>query len=312
MGIQVRVAAVDSNPAVSAACQMADVCCAVPRCTAPDFIPSLLEVCLQEKVRLLVPTIDTELLTLAEHRAEFRAIGTRVVVSSPELVRLARNKVETARFLAGRGLPVPRTALLSDLLAAPDAWRWPAILKPVGGSSSVGIVRAENLAEAQAVAAGHDDYLAQELWVGREYTVNVFFDQAGTLRAAVPHWRYEVRAGEVSKGITERQPVLLEIAERLGQVLRGACGPLCFQAIVNERGEAAVFEINARFGGGYPLAHRAGARFTQWLLEEVAGLPSTANDDWEEGVVMLRYDAAVFCKQANEKDQKHEGEVSGH
>jgi carbamoyl-phosphate synthase large subunit len=55
-----------------------------------------------------------------------------------------------------------------------------------------------------------------------------------------------------------------------------------------------VFEINARFGGGYPLAHQAGATFSQWLLEEVAGLPATANDRWQDGVLMLRYDSAVF------------------
>jgi len=55
-----------------------------------------------------------------------------------------------------------------------------------------------------------------------------------------------------------------------------------------------VFEINARFGGGYPLAHRAGAKFTKWLLEEVIGAPCTAKDSWDEGLLLLRYDSEVF------------------
>ena len=55
-----------------------------------------------------------------------------------------------------------------------------------------------------------------------------------------------------------------------------------------------MFEVNARFGGVYPLAHRAGARFSQWLLEESLGLQCTANNDWRAGVTMLRYDDAVF------------------
>ncbi|NDD70965.1 transcriptional regulator, partial [bacterium] len=54
------------------------------------------------------------------------------------------------------------------------------------------------------------------------------------------------------------------------------------------------FEINARFGGGYPLADQAGAKFAQWILEELANLPSSANNEWREGVLMLRYDATVF------------------
>ena len=56
-----------------------------------------------------------------------------------------------------------------------------------------------------------------------------------------------------------------------------------------------VIEINPRFGGGYPLAWRAGARYSRWLIEETLGLESTAQaDDWRDGLVMLRYDDAVF------------------
>ena len=62
-----------------------------------------------------------------------------------------------------------------------------------------------------------------------------------------------------------------------------------------------VIEINARFGGGYPLSYAAGADFPAWLLEDVLGLSSSANaDGWRDGVVMLRYDDAVFvdCEAA--------------
>jgi hypothetical protein len=30
------------------------------------------------------------------------------------------------------------------------------------------------------------------------------------------------------------------------------------------------------------------------LLEEAAGLPLSADDNWQSGVQMLRYDAAIF------------------
>ena len=294
LGLDLRVIAVDLNPEMSAACQAADSCFRVSRCTTPEFVSELADICGTENVQLVVPTIDTELQMLADHQQEFRAIGARAVVSSPSVVRMARDKAATARFLSEQGIPAPRTALLGELLAEPDSWNWPVILKPLGGSSSVGIRRAENLADARLAATERVDYVAQELLCGREYTVNIFFDQAGNLRSAVPHHRYEVRAGEVSKGITERQPTLVDLAWRLGAALKGACGPLCFQAFVSGAGQAHVFEINARFGGGYPLAHHAGATFTKWLLEETAGLPSSANDRWEEGVAMLRYDAAFF------------------
>jgi len=293
-GLDLRVMAVDLNPEMSSACQAADKCFRVSRCTTPEFVSELADICGTENVRLIVPTIDTELQMLADHQQEFKATGARVLVSSPSVVRMARDKAATARFLSEHGIPTPRTASVGELLAEPDSWNWPVILKPLGGSSSVGMRRAESLRDARLAATERADYVAQELLCGREYTVNLFFDQAGNLRSAVPHYRYEVRAGEVSKGITERESTLVSLAWRLGAILKGAYGPLCFQAVVSGAGQAHVFEINARFGGGYPLAHQAGATFTKWLLEETAGLPSSVNNRWEEGVTMLRYDAAFF------------------
>jgi carbamoyl-phosphate synthase large subunit len=114
------------------------------------------------------------------------------------------------------------------------------------------------------------------------------------MHCAIAHERLRVRAGEVEKGVTLRDPALLDLAWRLGRALGGASGALCFQARMDADGKPSIFEINARFGGGYPLVHRAGAHFTRWLLEERLGLPRTAHDRWQDDVLMLRFDDAVF------------------
>ena len=144
------------------------------------------------------------------------------------------------------------------------------------------------------LAGGLPECIAQEYVHGAEFTVNIYFDRTGRLLAAVPHERLETRAGEVSKGVTRRNEALLRVAGQIAAALPDPRGPLCFQCILPADGVPRVFEINARFGGGYPLADRAGARFAQWLLEEAVGLPSSANNDWKDGVTMLRYDSAVF------------------
>lgn len=293
LGVELRVIAVDLDPQQSAACQVADLALPVPRCDHPEFVDAVVGICADQGVDLVVPTIDPELPPLSRHADRFRAAGAWVAVSEPAVVDIARDKLRTAQFLAGHDIPAPRSAAVAEVVAAPDAWTWPVLAKPRAGSSSIGLhllTSPDQLARLQP----DDGQMVQELLRGQEYTVNLFFDRAGRMRCAIPHRRCEVRAGEVAKGLTQRHAELERIAWLLGDTLRGARGVLCFQAITDDRGLPTVFEINARFGGGYPLAHRAGAPFAQWLLEEATGQPLNAHNDWQDGVLMLRYDAAIF------------------
>ena len=105
LGESLRVLAVDVQPEFSSACHSADASFRAPHCLDEDFIPRLLEICQHENVELLVPTIDTELEVLAAAQDTFAAIGTRVHISSPEVVRIALDKAATARFLTCAGLP---------------------------------------------------------------------------------------------------------------------------------------------------------------------------------------------------------------
>jgi carbamoyl-phosphate synthase large subunit len=294
LALPLRILAADMAPDLSAACAEADGAFKVHPCSQPEFIEDLLSLCASEKVDLVVPTIDPELQPLAANAQRFSSLGTTVAVSDPDVVAVARNKFLTAKFFAGIGVPAPRTAPLKALYASLEEWRYPLLLKPNFGSSSIGVVQIDDASQVRRIAAGREEDVVQEYCKGTEYTVNLFFDRSG-LRCAVPHRRIEVRAGEVSKARTERVPSLMAMAEKIGGALKGgALGAICFQAIVDANEQPTAIEINARFGGGYPLAHHCGATFTKWLLEMAAGRVCSAHDNWRENVVMLRYDAAVF------------------
>lgn len=295
LGVTLRVLAADLKPEYSAACQVADGRFAVPLILDPGYVEQVRELCAREQVTLLVPLHDGELPLFAAARDRFAASGTRIVVSSAEVVAIARDKLATARALAAAGISTPRTARLDDVLAEASGWTWPVIAKPAGGSASIGVhlVPDRSTLATLAQTVERSRYLVQEYCAGREYTVNVFFS-GGQMRCAVPHQRLEVRAGEVSKGRTERRADLTAIARQLAVALPGADGPLCFQGMVDGHDRASVFEVNARFGGGFPLAHRAGATFPRWLMEDVLGRDVTAHDTWRSGVLMLRHDTSIF------------------
>jgi carbamoyl-phosphate synthase large subunit len=292
-GLELEVLACDMEPALSAACGLSDRAFAVPPSGAPGFVDALLDIVRENGVDLVVPTVDPELSPLAEASGRFATLGARVHVSPPSVIDIARDKLRTSEVLAAAGVPVPLTVRWKAGVPMDGCVGWPAFLKPSGGSASRGIRvvdRPEELPDQM-----DEPMILQQLLKGPEFTVNLFIDQAGSLRSAVAHRRLRVRAGEVEKGRTERRAVFGELAAGVVRALPAARGVLCFQIIDDVKAGPRVFEINARFGGGYPLAHHAGAEYARWLLEEVAGLPSSAHDNWRAGVLMMRYDAAVFA-----------------
>lgn len=292
LGVPVRVLAADLSPSLSAACAIADAAYALPRVDEPGYADAVSEICAREGVALVVPTIDPELLPLSEAADRLAANGTRAHVSAPETIAIARDKLQTALVLDAAGISVPESAPPQAAHIGTQALPFPLIAKPRGGSSSVGLRIIESKADLAALDAT-EQYIVQRKLSGAEFTVNVFIDRQGALRAAVPHRRIEIRAGEVSKGRTERHDTMTDVAAKLAEILPGARGALCFQCFLTDLGPV-VFEINARFGGGYPLAHAAGARFTQWLIEEELGLISTAEDNWRSDLLMLRHDSEIF------------------
>ena len=292
LGVDLTLFACDLTPEWSPACVEADRAFAAPPAESDAFIPAMLDLCAREQIGLIIPTIDTELIAYAQARDSFAAIGCHVAVSDEPIVNMARDKLATARFLSDAGLPSPRTISLNEFLDGSVDLPLPLLAKPRHGSSSRGIGMVHDREQAKALEKS-EPYILQQFLQGREFTISLYFDAEGQIQCAVPHERLRVRAGEVEKGVTVREPALQDIAWRLGRALQGARGAMCFQVRMAADGPS-IFEINARFGGGYPLAHRAGARFAQWLLEERLGLPRTANDDWQEGVLMLRFDDAVF------------------
>ncbi|MXU65216.1 ATP-grasp domain-containing protein [Oceanomicrobium pacificus] len=292
LGLIPRIVALDLDPDRSTACLSADRRVRVPRADDPGFIPAVLEVARTEGARLLVPTIDTELAAYAAARSAFEEIGCAVHVSSPDVVAIARDKRRTAAALKSAGIAVPETYDWHTLTDGGAAVDWPVIGKPVSGSSGKGIVTLAGPEDLAAKPAG--DLIFQDLLSGPEYTVSIFVDRAGTLRTSFAHLREQTRGGEVEKGLSVRLPEIDAISAQIVDALPGLWGTVCYQLIHDPVKGPRVFEINARFGGGYPLAHHCGARFAQWLIEDATGRPLSAHDDWTEGVRMLRHDSEIF------------------
>ena len=294
LDVNLKVVAVDMDPSWSPACQGADYSHEVDRCTSHYYIEQVLEICHKHRVKLIVPTIDTELLIYAENRHVFEKAGVQLHLGSSEFVRVARDKALTAQILDRNGIPIPRTWNPEELLKDRQNLLFPLMMKPKGGSCSKGIEIVSSLEKLEENLKLRNDYLIQELCAGREYTVNCFYDRQGMCVACVPHFREFVRDGEVCLAQTERIPEFTAISRQLGEIFNGIWGCICFQGFRQKDDSVRVFEINARFGGGYPICDVAGGTFARWILQDLISETPDYHDEWKEGVRMLRYDEAIF------------------
>jgi carbamoyl-phosphate synthase large subunit len=221
-------------------------------------------------------------------------LGVKLLICSPETNDICRDKRNTAAYFERVGVRTPRLFDADAVLADPNA-HYPLLMKPADGSSSVGVTKVRNRRELEFFKDYVPNAILQEFLVGEEYTMDVLLDLAGRVRCIVPRLRMETRAGEVSKGMTVKHRAIMAETLRVAQSLPGAIGCITIQCFVDSDGGIQFTEINPRFGGGAPLSFAAGADYPRWILEMMLGVDSDIQlDSWVDGVVMLRYDDAVY------------------
>ncbi len=115
LGLAGVVHAADSSR-VSAAFQYAKASHAIPRCTSPEFVATMLEICRREQIALVIPTIDTELPVYAAAKERFAEIGTTVAVSSAEAIAIANDKRRTHAWLTSHKLPTVKQFEARDVV----------------------------------------------------------------------------------------------------------------------------------------------------------------------------------------------------
>ena len=289
-----KVMTTDVNTRLSAACAVSDQAFLVPSVHDKDYINTLMALCLSNKIKLLIPTLDTELLLLAQHKKVFLDEGIHMVVSSPDFIGLCRNKRDTHQFFKKHHIVTAKEYTKDD-------YRLPLFIKPLNGSRSIDTFIITHPDELAPYHFTNDnlmflEYLNHDAF--EEFTCDLYYDQHHDLKCVVPRKRIEVREGEVSKGLTEKNVLMDVIGLRLSHI-EGAVGCLTTQFFKHKETDAIYgIEINARFGGGFPLTYLSGANYVKWLIEEyLLGKPIPFFSDWEDQLLMLRFDQEILIHE---------------
>lgn len=260
------------------------------------YIDNLIKICVNDHIDLLIPTIDTDLLVLSENKKQFEAIGTRVMISEPDMIQICRDKNCTSQFFVDCGLHAPMPV---------NDWRdyksgYPAFIKPKDGSSSINAFKVENIKELEIYAKKIKDYIVQPFIEGKEYTIDIFCNWEGEPVSIVPRERVQIRAGEVSKTRITMDQIMITEAKALCKAFK-PCGPMTVQLIRDENAIDWFIEINPRFGGGAPLSMKAGARSAETILKMLYGESVEYCTDIANHAVYSRFDQSVCIAEGKSK-----------
>jgi carbamoyl-phosphate synthase large subunit len=194
---------------------------------------------------------------------------------------------------------------------ARGALKFPIIVKPRWGSSSIGFERIENDRELSLAyewgmiqvrrsifwnlsEGGCDECLVfQQQLCGDEYGMDVVNDLEGRHIATLVRRKMVMRCGNTDRAMTVSDQPL----ERLGQVIGrrlGHIGSLDCDVMMTEAGPQ-VLDLNPRIGGGYPFSHVAGANLPAALIAWANGEePDPAWFKPKAGVVASRCDEMMI------------------
>jgi carbamoyl-phosphate synthase large subunit len=275
--------AADINP-LAPALYHADHHALVARVDDPDYLPQLRRLIAEYDVRLVVPLTDLDQLLLARGREE---LGAAVLLPPAEVVEQMGDKYLAHETFERLGIPSPASKLPESL---PADFEYPVLVKARNGFGSRHIYRAHDREELDFhLARTPVASFVQAFCLGEEFSIDVFNDFDGRCLNAIPRTMIESKGGESIKGMTIKDPDLIDHGRRVAEALP-IWGPANIQCFREEDGTLLVTDVNPRFGGAFPLPLAAGSRYPELAIALANGeRPEPRIGDFREGVVMTRF-----------------------
>lgn len=321
----VTIVGVDANPANSGA-WLVDRFFPVPRPSEKAFVPALLRICRENSVRVILPLVTRELLTLAANADRFAQAGVGIPISPPQALRIASNKASLLQFLLRSGIPTPRFAVARSLEEFEAALRdlghprKTVCFKPPESNGSRGFriiddsvdqldlllnykpdntfITRDNAVEILKRAGEFPPLLVMEFLPGDEYSVDLLVDR-GRVLYALPRRRQTITGGISSVCSVVKNAEIEEYCRRIAEALQ-LNGNIGIQVRADERGRYRILEINPRVQGTIVLCTAAGVNLPYLGIKLALGEPIPPDLEVRWGLTMYRFYEEVYVADGGE------------
>ncbi len=251
----------------------------------------LREIHAEERLDVIIPTLDSELNAFIALEPELRTWGIRMFLPTRAQLEL-RSKVRLAELGERAGLTVPAQRILSDagdVLRLEAELGWPVVVKGVFYGATVARAPDEAVAAFHATVARWGlPVIAQRFHEGEEYDVVAVGDGRGGMVGAVPMKKLLLSdKGKGWAGVAVSDPALLEAARRFFAATSWR-GPCELEILRARDGRYLLIEVNPRFPAWCHLATGAGQNLPWAVARLAAGQPVAAMTGFQAGTLFVR------------------------
>ena len=291
---------VDSS-ALAAGLYFSDIGAIVPNANASEYIDSLISVIKKHNVSAVYLGTDQELDVVSNRIRQIeKETGAKVLICSPKVVKISRDKWKTYLFLKKEKLPYVESSLPEDAFDLIEKFGFPVVVKPREGygSQQFNIVHDENeLGHAiRSIENQGWSPIIQEYIDGKdnEYTTGVLSDNRNNKIISSISIKKYIKNGQTYKGIIDNFPEARRVAETVATSLK-ARGAINVQSKISS-GSQKIFEINGRISATCPMRAAAGVNepdllYRNVILSEDLKLPTY------QKLVSMRYWNEVYVKK---------------
>jgi carbamoyl-phosphate synthase large subunit len=298
----IKVIAADAN-ATAVGKFLADDFVAIPFANDPSFINSLLAVCREKKIDIILPLVTRELIPLAMHIQEFEAAGTKVLISSMAALEIANNKSRLYEFLQWRSIDVPEFRVVETVEQFKEAVNElgypgkPVCFKPSVSNGSRGFRIINNTVNETAllfnekpnstfisfdkaiqILSTNDfpELLISEYLPGEEFSVDCLAAHGKSV-IIVPRLRKKMQNGISIEGEFVNNTSIIDYCRQIIKELQ-LHGNIGIQVKQAASGKFLILEINPRVQGTIVAALGAGINLPWLAIKQELGLPISKNE----------------------------------
>ncbi|MEO6306056.1 MAG: ATP-grasp domain-containing protein [Bacteroidia bacterium] len=233
------------------------------------WLETIVNVVLENKIRLLFIGVDFELILFAKYKKEIEEKTNAIVmVSSSKVIEIADDKYLTYKFLKENNLFHPES-YLPDQINYEDL-QFPMIVKPRVGARSVGVSKIFNADSLRSAIQKLKEPIIQEC-IGNdqeEFTCGVIFLNDEIKQTIV--LRRTLKEGNtfLSYFKNDFPDIITEYVKNVAVHLQpfGACN---FQLRLDEKGIPKIFEINSRHSGTTYIRSLFGFMEIEYIINQI-------------------------------------------